>query len=607
MNEHESSTLKKNRIFTVLIGIVLVLIGWNVRLFWIQVASATHLTDRGIDLVENSVVQREQGIVLDSGRGDFVDRNGVSLTGKTMRVLTAFPIETDPSGAAEREASLARAAKVLGVPDRQLTVFLDSLTAPQIWTVDGRAAALTEDQAQRLDALGLPDLRVTTYKERYDRRQPAAQVIGYIGQNPERITKQFTDQFHKGELQLTSKIGNAGLEKTFEPWLRGIGATSVSLFTDAARRPLPGLDIRTVTPGNPYYPLKIVTTLDRKLQERIEGKLEQWAIRDGAVVVMDIENADVIAMASRPSFQPEHVDMANEAGWGNRALKAETPGSIFKTVTAAAAMDEHVVKPGETFHCDGELGKFGFTCWKKEGHGTLTLEEGFAQSCNIVFAEVAQRLGGERLERYAQSLGLTNRVGWLGDTSAAAGFRQLDGEEAGQVYAASTDRKDAGALVQTAIGQRDVLLTPLQAANLVVTLFHGGQVLSPRVVQEVRFRNERLYERFDSRHAADAEAFPSIHQATAKTMLGWMTQVVDHGTGSALQAAKWPVAGKSGTAQVQLAGGKPGENHWFIGYGPADHPKYAVAVLIRHVPAGTKNKSILLFQEAMDILAEADQ
>lgn len=123
MNEHESSTLKKNRIFTVLIGIVLVLIGWNVRLFWIQVASATHLTDRGIDLVENSVVQREQGIVLDSGRGDFVDRNGVSLTGKTMRVLTAFPIETDPSVAAEREASLARAAKVLGVPERQLTVF----------------------------------------------------------------------------------------------------------------------------------------------------------------------------------------------------------------------------------------------------------------------------------------------------------------------------------------------------------------------------------------------------------------------------------------------------------------------------------------------------
>ncbi len=106
-----------------MIGIVLVLIGWNVRLFWIQVASATHLTDRGIDLVENSVVQREQGIVLDSGRGDFVDRNGVSLTGKTMRVLTAFPIETDPSVAAEREASLARAAKVLGVPERQLTVF----------------------------------------------------------------------------------------------------------------------------------------------------------------------------------------------------------------------------------------------------------------------------------------------------------------------------------------------------------------------------------------------------------------------------------------------------------------------------------------------------
>lgn len=602
MDGQQSSSIRKNRIFIVLLGLVLILIGWNVRLFWIQAAAATRLTSRGLDLVENSVLQREQGIVLDSGRGDFIDRNGVALTGRTMQVLIAFPIETEPGAASGREKSLTQAAKVLGVPKQQLDEFLQSLTSPQIWSVGGRPAALTDEQARQLEALGLADLRVTTYKERYERRQPAAQVIGYIGQNPERITKQFTDQFHKGELQLTSKIGNAGLEKTFEPWLRGIGATSVSLFTDAARRPLPGLDIRMVKPDNLYYPLKLVTTLDRKLQEQIEGKLEQLAIQDGAVVVLDMESADVVAMASRPGFQPEHVDLTGGASWSNRALKAETPGSIFKTVTAAAALEEGAVKPGETFHCDGALGKYGFTCWKKEGHGTLTLEEGFAQSCNIVFAKVAERLGGETLQRYAQTLGLTTPVGWIGNTTVSAQFRQWDGEEAGQVYAASTDRRDAGVLVQTAIGQRDAQVTPLQAANLVVTLFHGGKVLSPRVVQEVRFQNDRLYERFASQSLA-GEALTPIRPATAKTLLAWMTEVVDHGTGRTLQAAKWPLAGKSGTAQVQLAGGKPGENHWFIGYGPADHPKYAAAVLVRHVPAGTKNRSILLFQEVMDLLA----
>ncbi|CAG7654495.1 peptidoglycan D,D-transpeptidase FtsI family protein [Paenibacillus allorhizosphaerae] len=603
----EEGKLKKNRIFIALLLIVSVLLLWNARLFWIQVAASRSFAGRGIDLVENSVVQREKGIVLDSGRGDFYDRSGLSLTGTTLQVLTLFPMKEELSDEekSRRRKETAQVAQILNIPAQPLHDFINGLKSPQIWKRDGRPAALTDAEVQRIEALGLANIRVMPYKLRYGAPQAAGQVIGYIGQNPERVTRQFTDQFHKGELQLTSKIGNAGLEKTFEPWLQGIGARTVSLFTDAAKRPLGGLDLREVAPNNPYYPLKVMTTLDSVLQSRIEARMDQLGISQGAVVVLDAGNADTVAMASRPYFDPEHIDLQHE-DWSNRAVKAVAPGSIFKTVTAAAALEEHVTEPGETFECDGELGEYGFTCWNKEGHGRLTLEEGFAQSCNIVFAKVAQRLGGDKLEQYARKLGLEVPVGWTGDAPGVSVFHQLDGEEKGQIYHSDALKKDGGALVQTAIGQRDVLVSPLQAANLVVTLLHQGKVLSPRIVDEIRFRNDRLYYKFPAQRL-DTVKERAIKPATAKTLLEFMGEVVDSGTGQSLRSAKWELAGKSGTAQMTLKNGHPGENHWFIGYGPADHPRYAVAVLIQNVPEGQPNKSVSLFKEVMNVLAGSGQ
>ncbi|MCP3773923.1 penicillin-binding transpeptidase domain-containing protein [Paenibacillus sp. MZ04-78.2] len=596
--------LQKNRIFIVLLLLIGVLAAWNLRLFWIQVAVSRSLTERKIDLVENSVIQRAQGLVLDSGRGDFTDRNGVPLTGTAQKVLVVFPIREEESAGNDTAAAMDRVASIVNAPLSAWQPFVRQLKGPAMWSVSGRPAPLTDAQASKIEALGLKSVRAMTFKQRYAERQPASQALGFIGQNPERITRQFTDQIHKGELQLTSKIGNSGLEKTFEPWLQGIGPSSVSLFTDGLKRPLPGLDTRQITPSNPYYPLKVVTTLDSGIQQQIERTLERLHVTEGAVVVLDIRNGDTIAMASMPAFHPEHIDLV-QGNWSNKALKAAAPGSIFKTVTAAAALEEKAVKADETFDCTGALGKYGFTCWKKEGHGRLTLEEGFAQSCNIVYAKVAQRLGGDKLEAYAHRLGLEMPVGWSGDVPHRKGFRQWDAEEQGQVYAAASDKSDEGALVQTAIGQRDVLMTPLQAANLIVTLYNQGEIASPRIVREIRFRNERLYLSFPS-HELKQAAKP-IKPVTAKRLLEWMAETVEHGTGKALRSAKWSLAGKSGTAQVRLKNGRPGENHWFIGYGPVEQPHYAAAVLVQNVPEGGSHRAIPLFKEVMNILADSSK
>jgi cell division protein FtsI/penicillin-binding protein 2 len=154
--------------------------------------------------------------------------------------------------------------------------------------------------------------------------------------------------------------------------------------------------------------------------------------------------------------------------------------------------------------------------------------------------------------------------------------------------------------MQTAIGQRDVRVTPLQAANLVVTLLNQGEVKSPRVVQSMLFQNDRLLGKFQEHTLIPGRN--GISAKTAKQLLAWMTDVVDYGTGKALQQARWHVAGKSGTAQVKT-GPDSTDNQWFIGYGPVEQPRYAVAVVVQNVPASGRNKSLPLFQEVMDILS----
>jgi cell division protein FtsI/penicillin-binding protein 2 len=493
-----------------------------------------------------------------------------------------------------------RISQILQVALSEWWNFAEPLKTPKLWSVSGKPVALNKLQMEQLTALELPQLLISSYRQRYTETQIARHVIGFIGQNPERITRQYADQFHNGEMQLTSRIGGSGLEKAFDPWLQGIGTKSVSQFTDATKQLLPGLGTREVSPQNNYYPLKVVTTLDDGIQRQTEDAMDKLHVQEGVVVVLDAQNADVVAMASRPNFDPEHIDLSN-GNWNNDALMSAAPGSIFKTVTAAAALEKGVVQPDDMFDCRGELGKYGLSCWKKEGHGRISFREGYAESCNIVFAQVAERLDGTDMEAYANKLGLGVSVGWQGDFMEHPDFHEWDEEDSGQIFAGSTQKQDGGVKAQSAIGQRDVRVTPLQAANMVVTLLRNGDVHSPRVVKEVRFQNDRLMEALPEKKVAGLPG--TISAATARRLLTWMGDVVDHGTGETLKSAVWKLAGKSGTAQVMDKTKRTMVNQWFIGYGPVEKPKYAVSVLVPNVPENAANEAIPLFREVMNRLA----
>ncbi|MEI7025311.1 peptidoglycan D,D-transpeptidase FtsI family protein [Paenibacillus sp. y28] len=594
-------TSGKRRLFVLLMLLTAAIAALLVRLGSLQLLSSIGVRAAGADLVAQSVHQRERGLLLDSGRGQIVDRSLQPFTGGAIRALAYFPVKPGSGALQERWKELWR---LLHTTEREWNRFTaGGGSQPRLWSgadAPRQPLELSAAEAERVRSLALPGVEVLHVEQRYREPAPAGQVLGYVSEDPERVRTEFADQISKGLLREDSLVGASGLEKQFEHYLQGAGPTTVSLFTDGAKEPLPGLKVRLFQPGNPYYPTSLVTTLDRRLQVEVERLMDKAGIRSGAVVVLDASSSDIVAMASSPSFNPNQVD-PQSGKWRNQALRAVAPGSVFKLVVAAAALEEKAVRPDEAFTCQGELGRYGFSCWLRGGHGKLTMAEAFAQSCNLVFAQVMQRLDAGRLERYALRLGLAGLSGWSGDSLfGGETLRQLDGEDKGQIFSSQADRTDSGLLIQTAIGQRDVLVSPLQAAQMINIILQGDQARAPRIVSEVRYANGMTMDRFPAQQAhRPAEG---LSPQTVKTLKAWMRDVVVSGTGMALRNAKWPLAGKSGTAQT----GAGAVHQWFAGYGPSDKPAYTVAVVVHDQPENGVNRALPLFKEVMDLLASAD-
>ncbi|WNC16778.1 penicillin-binding protein 2 [Brevibacillus brevis] len=585
----------KRRHFLVLMGMTLVWFGLIARLWWIQLGAPHRFSKRGIDLVKSAVKQRQQSIVLHSGRGDIRDRNGYAFTGEEHRALILFPLAR---GSLEGTDGLSRLAAIVSEPVDRLADIMERAKAPLVLRdSDGRMIVLTEGQAEKVNALGIPGIVALEVTERYRQEEVAKHVIGFINQNPGMVEQLYPDEWASGKMNADSTIGASGLERSFDRFLQGVEPSILSYYVDGQGKPLRGLDIRYSRQDNEYYPLSLTTTLDVSIQRSMERIADQAGLERGSIVVLDAQTGDVRALVSRPKYDQTKVDLRTDS-WKNRAVKQLPPGSVFKTVVAAAALAEGVVSPTDRFTCTGEYGKYHFSCWKKDGHGSVTMEEAYAQSCNIAFAEIAKRVGGDKLEEYAKRLGLSTYVGHVTPhLFKLDGFRQVDGEDPGAIFAQGVSRRDEGVLIQTAIGQRDVRVTPLQAANMVVAILRGGQPSQVRLVGEITYRNGQPFHQFPRQDLP----VPGIDYVTASKLRKLMRKVVTDGTGKALDGALWEVAGKSGTAQT---GGDETRNHlWFIGYAPADQPQYAICVVAENQPSWGNNKATEMFRRAVDELA----
>src|SRR5690606_22546276 len=227
---------------------------------------------------------------------------------------------------------------------------------------------------------------IVEYTARNGHNDSYRHVIGFIGEHPEWVEQRYRSEIDTlKNWDRNSKVGVSGLEHSLDRILHGIGPTYISYTLDGQSRYMAGIGARFIAPNNPYYPLHVVTTLDLELQSSIEKLMDERNVAEGAVVLLDASNGDIKAMVSRPRLQPESWANIDNNRWRNHALTAYEPGSIYKIVTAAAALEYGVVTEDEQFHCSGEYGKYGLSCWKKGGHGKQTLADAFANSCNIVF------------------------------------------------------------------------------------------------------------------------------------------------------------------------------------------------------------------------------
>jgi penicillin-binding protein 4B len=593
----EVRSTNKRRVFGSLMIIVLV---WSVligRILWIQVLGSRHFSKHNVDLVEEAVAQRKQEVVLNTGRGDILDRNGKPLTGKEVTGLAIFPLVRGNMD----QKKVEKLASIVGIDTKELLNFIEHVKEPSfIRDPGGKIASLSEENAKKIKSLGLPGVLPLPVTERYQPDGAASQLIGYISQNPGLIEKEYADELKNGELTKRSLVGASGLENSFQRFLQGIGPTTVSYFVDGKGNPLNGIKARMIQQDNQFYPLSVVTTIDADLQRKIEGWMDEAGIANGAVVVLDAKTREVMAMASKPTFHPNNLKGVNGNSWVNYAVKQTIPGSIFKTVIAAAVLQEGLVNPDDKFLCEGTYGKYGFSCWKEGGHGEISFAEGYAQSCNITFAKAALKLPPGKIEEYAKKLGLDEQVGWeQSPFFKIPSFHQFSGEDVGQVFSPSTPQKDEGVIIQTAIGQRDVQVTPMQAANMMATVVNDGKKKEVRVVKEIRYKTGTTFHNFEEKPLEN----DGISPATAQELRKMMELVVEDGTGKSLQGAKWKLAGKSGTAQI-MDNGEERNNQWFIGYGPTEQPRYTVAVVAEKESLSSQNRVVPLFKQIMNELAD---
>lgn len=563
------------------------------RLAYIQLIGTESFSTHNINLIKKSVQQRQQQVVLHSGRGEITDRYGQALTGKSIYVMVLFPLS---SRSQIEDVKIREVANLLSLPAERLLEQMIDLKEPLIYKTGRGILHLTEEEAEQVNQLQISGLLGLPYELRYDTEQLVSQhLLGYVGQNREYIRIKYADELAQGTLNENSEIGISGLEKSFQPFLQGLGPTSLSYYVDARGYPLQGLEVKYADQENPFYPLVVQTTLDKEIQERLEKVLNNRFVFEGTAIVLDAETSEVLAMSSRPNF----IDnMSIPGAWENKAVKRYSPGSIFKIVIAAAALEEEIVKPNEKFQCDGVLQGTDFHCWKKEGHGSITFEEGFAQSCNIVFGQLAHSLGPSLIEEYATKLGLLELNGWQEDYFFNMGsFAQFDGEAPGQIFAAHRtlqEKEDKMYLLQTGIGQLDVQLTPIAVANMLATITKGGNKYQVKGVRDILYQTGSSFYHFEKQKLSGS----SISPYTAYQLQRLLAGVTEHGTAKQLNKKIWKSSGKTGTAQVLNS-----TNHqWFAGYYPQNQARYVIVALALNQKENTRNVSLDIFADMVDWL-----
>jgi cell division protein FtsI (penicillin-binding protein 3) len=527
------------RLMLVALSISMWAVAIGVRLFQLQVLDRPSFE-------RQAARQSERTINLDSRRGPILDRNGRPLA-VSVDAESLYAVPQDLESPARTAQALARALGLDAAGHKELQANLQKNRA-FVWVKrkmdPATARAVRELQ---LDGVGF----LTENRRYYPNRELASQVLGYVG---------------------LDNTGMSGVEYAFEDQIKG-RAAKVFVQTDARRRPT-GLTERPSTDGS-----TVVLTIDESIQYSAETELERAMAETqsiaGVVVVMDPRTGEVLALANRPTFNPNRFGAFSSSRWKNRAVvDAYEPGSMFKVITAAAALQEKVVDPEEVIDCGG--GSIDIAGVRINDHAVfhdLKFKDVIAHSSDIGVVRVAQRLGRENFNRYMRNFGF----------GVATGI-ELPGESSGLLRPPA--KWSALSLASLSFGQ-EVGVTAVQMAAAVSAVANGGYLMKPLIVRQVEDSTGhvlRVEKPFAVRRVLEPE--------TVDTLTTILRGVVTDGTGRHAAIPGYVVAGKTGTAQkVDAQGRYSMVDHVasFVGYVPASRPALVVLVSL-DTPRGPRNE-----------------
>ena len=577
------------------------------RLYYLQVVSA----DRYRVLAdENRISWR----LLPPPRGRILDRFGVELANNQQNYRVLLIPEQTPNV----DETLAVLTDLVRLDDRDRRRVIRDMERNASFMPVTVLENLSWEEFARINVHmpDLPGVQPDVGESRfYPYNQSLAHLVGYVGPvSPEELT---------GEplLKLPGfRTGKSGIEKIREKSLRGKAGNS-QVEVNAYGRAIRELEREDGKPGQ-----DVRLSIDMQLQQFVHQRIGDEA---GSVVVIDVHTGEVLSLVSAPSFDPNLFNLGLKVEqWRtlsqhprtplvHRAISGQyAPGSTFKMIVALAALEAGVISADHRVFCSGKI-KFGdrfFHCWKKHGHGELSLANAIQQSCDIHFYDVARRAGIDRISKMATRFGLGVRTG-IG----------LEGEEEGLVPSRAWKRKrrdqpwHQGETLVTGIGQGYLLTTPLQLAVMAAQIANGGFRVKPTLIASklqagVRQVGAGSVQGASGQDSGDGESLGreslgreslGLSPASLALIQRAMDMVSNSPRGTAYRSRihepEMAIAGKTGTVQVrritkaerQTRLVKNEERSWkdrdhalFVGYAPVSSPRYAVSVVIEHGGGG---------------------
>ena len=518
------------------------------RYAWIQLV-------RGEELAAQVRYETGEEKRMQSPRGAILDRNGREMAVSLMMKRVFI----DPSNVdkGKEDEVAAKLAPLIGVTQEKVRHDIEQgggyVVVKRFLTTDEVKAVQKLIRTEGYNCIGFED----EPKRHYPNEDLAANILGFVG---------------------TDDVGLDGIEQAYDDLIKGVVAETFVQTDNVSDRPILGSVSRHVPRQNQCKTVQL--TIDSTVQFMVEEVLEEAFAETQPLsvtaVVMKPKTGEILAMASRPSYNPNHFEDYPMELWKNRAVSSiYEPGSTFKSIVAAAALEEGLVAPNDWFLDPGYLivSEKRIENWSGGSFGTVTFTDVMRQSINTCFALIGLDLGADRLNKYARRFGFGEPTGI-----------ELPGEEVGILFDPAEQEVYDSDIATMSIGQ-SIAVTPLQLITAMSAIANDGVLMKPYIVKAVYNEDGSVYEETKPREVRRA-----ISQETAKTLVGLLEQVVATGGGGKAQVKGYRIGGKTGTAQkinTEGVGYKDGcYIASFCGFAPTDNPEVTLLVIIDEPSGG---------------------